>query len=47
VLSKFLNVQSEEVLPDHLVPNPDVIWVIISALLTIGVLFYLNKLKSK
>jgi membrane protease YdiL (CAAX protease family) len=47
VLSKFLNVQSEEVLPDNLVPNPDVIWVIISALLTTGVFFYFNKLKAK
>jgi hypothetical protein len=42
-----LNIQSEEVLPDHLVPNPDVIWVIISALLTTGVFFYFNKLKAK
>jgi membrane protease YdiL (CAAX protease family) len=47
VLSKFLNIQSEEVLPDNLVPNPDVIWVIISALLTTGVFFYFNKLKAK
>jgi hypothetical protein len=47
VLSKFLNIQSEEVLPDHLVPNPDVIWVIISALLTTGIFFYFNKLKAK
>lgn len=47
VLSKFLNIQSEEVLPDNLVPNPDMIWVIISALLTVGVFFYFNKLKAK
>jgi membrane protease YdiL (CAAX protease family) len=47
VLSKFLNIQSEEVLPDNLVPNPDVIWVFISALLTTGVFFYFNKLKAK
>lgn len=45
VLSKYLNIQNEEVTADGFIPNPDLIWVIFSSLLTIGIFFYFNKLK--
>jgi membrane protease YdiL (CAAX protease family) len=45
VLSKYLNIQNEEVTADGFIPNPDLIWVILSSLLTIVIFFYFNKLK--
>lgn len=47
VLSKYLNLQSEEIMKDGFVPNPELIWVLLSSMLTTVIFLYFSKLKAR